>query len=67
MLIYDEFKPIKIKWWERLLLWFKPVRYSDPGMGSAIKYKILFGRMFILAEYKVPFHHVNCRCHIEEV
>lgn len=43
----------KIRWWERILLFFKKPTYvcdSDNNIISEIKYKHLFGKTYILKE-----------------
>lgn len=47
--------PLGIRWWEKILLWFKPAHFScDDHM--VVKAKWLFGNLYII-DYK----HLNSK------
>ena len=39
--------PFGIKWWEKILLWFKPAHYSCDDH-KIVKVKWLFGKLYVL-------------------
>ena len=62
---YNKFNPGLAKWWERLLLRFKPNHYCEDTPLMTLEYKWLFGRMYILRVLSHPPQHCNCRCYLE--
>jgi len=52
----------KPKWWQRLLLWFKPMHWKEDTPLMTIGYKWLYGQMVIYKVIPHPPFHPNCRC-----
>ena len=57
---------MKIKWYIKILLYFVREHYSidetwlEPGF--YVRYKSLFGKLYILGKGLRPPEHINCRC-----
>ena len=53
----------EVRWWERMLLFFKRSRISWDDFGStAVVYKTLSSRLYIIDVVQTPPATVNCRC-----
>jgi hypothetical protein len=55
MIYYEKIPKAEIKWWERVILWFKPKKITDNGLDLTIEFKWLFGRMYVIREYRPKF------------
>lgn len=51
-----EYKPVKIAWWIKVLLWFRPFRLASDianDGGVVLASKELFGKIYVLKKWNV--------------
>jgi len=55
----------EIKWYMYFLLFFVKTKYRNNKYDNIqIKYKKVFGEIYILDMYEIPPFHVNCKCRV---